>query len=411
MTAAWRSFARFSPTVRLLLVSFGLFNFAFYMLLPFLTTHLHGTVGLAAWSVGLLMGLRNFSQQGLYLIGGSLADRLGHRRVLLTGCLMRAAGFALLGCAESTWLLAVAVVLSGFAAALYAPAAQALLADLCEHDRTGAFALASVFRAAGELLGPLAGVLLLGLGFHAVGLCSALIFAALFALVRRSLPAADPVKPAQTVLGSWRALAAQPHFLGFALAMSGYFVLVAQLSLLLPLELKRATGSDASVAWLFTLSAIVGIGLQMPATRFLNARMPRERGMALGHAVMAVAFLPLLLDMSAAPAWAAVPALACGVLLTLGSLAIHPPMMASVADFAPAELRATAYGLFYLVSALVVLAANVLVGDAFVELGAQGSLHLLWLGLAAWAVLAAMLLAGGALSRRAPPGDPAPQLK
>ena len=109
----------------------------------------------------------------------------------------------MLAFAESGWLLAIAVFLSGFAAALLAPAAQALVADLCESDRTGAFSLASMFRAAGELLGPLAGILLLGVGFQAVGVCSALIFAALFLLIRRSLPVTSvPAKPTLPVFNS-----------------------------------------------------------------------------------------------------------------------------------------------------------------------------------------------------------------
>lgn len=410
MNFGWRAFLAFSPTIRLLLVSFGLFNFAFYMLLPFLTTHMHGTVGLAAWAVGLLMGLRNFSQQGLYLVGGSLADRLGHRRVLLAGCLLRTIGFGVLAFAESWWLLAIAVFLSGFAAALYAPAAQALLADLCESDRTGAFSLASMFRAAGELLGPLAGILLLGVGFQAVGVCSALIFAALFLLIRRSLPVTSvPAKPTLPVFNSWRSLASQPHFIRFALAMSIYFVLVAQLSLLLPLELKRVTNSDTMVAWLFTLSAFIGIVLQMPVTTIFGKHLSRERGMAIGFAVMSIAFFPLLIDTMTGPVGTAIPAITCGMLLTLGSLAIHPPMMASVAERAPAELRATAYGLFYLVGALVVLVANVFVTDAFGVLAAQGSTRPLWLGLAVLAALAAAAVSSGIT--RAPLVDPISQLK
>ncbi|OEV21782.1 hypothetical protein AN219_27155, partial [Streptomyces nanshensis] len=52
-------------------------NLAFYMLMPYLAMHLSGDLGLAAWTVGLVLGVRNLSQQGMFLIGGSIADRLG----------------------------------------------------------------------------------------------------------------------------------------------------------------------------------------------------------------------------------------------------------------------------------------------------------------------------------------------
>ncbi len=41
--------------------------------------------------VGFVLGLRAFSQQGLFVVGGWLVDRYGVRPVVLTGCALRIA--------------------------------------------------------------------------------------------------------------------------------------------------------------------------------------------------------------------------------------------------------------------------------------------------------------------------------
>ncbi|CAM5346167.1 Multidrug resistance protein MdtH [Streptomyces griseorubiginosus] len=43
--------------------------------------------------VGFVLGLRTFSQQGLFVIGGALAGRYGILPVVLTGCALPIGGF------------------------------------------------------------------------------------------------------------------------------------------------------------------------------------------------------------------------------------------------------------------------------------------------------------------------------
>lgn len=386
---------------RLLMWSVGLFNLGFYMLLPFLATHLQHGLGLALWAVGLVLGLRSFSQQGLYFLGGSLADRYGHRRLLLAGCVMRSVGFALFAFATELPILVLATLLTGLAAALYVPAAQAILSELCESNRTEGFALVSVFRGAGELLGPLLGLALLSLGFVAIGLTAAATFAVLVVVLWRVLPSAPPLPSSVrgSMLVGWRTLLRQRGFLSFALAMSGYFVLVSQLSFALPLEIERASGSEAGAAWLFTLGALFSIALQMPLSRTVSRRMSPVHVLTFGYLMMAAAFLPLLIVQTnvlhVSSAWSAAPAVLTGVLLTVASLIVYPPMMARVADSSPVHLRATAFGLFYLVAGIAVVLTNLIAGEAFALSASAGSTWPVWLGLCALALLAAAGLASG----------------
>lgn len=72
-------FRSFDRPAQVLMVNQFSINVGFYMLMPYLAGYLAGPLGLAAWAVGLVLGMRNFSQQGMFLLGGTLADRLGYK--------------------------------------------------------------------------------------------------------------------------------------------------------------------------------------------------------------------------------------------------------------------------------------------------------------------------------------------
>jgi hypothetical protein len=81
--------------VRLLLVNqFGV-NLSFYLLVPYLVTHLTGNLGMSAAATAVVLGVRNLAQQGLFLVGETAAGRLGAHRMIIAGCGLRAVGFGL----------------------------------------------------------------------------------------------------------------------------------------------------------------------------------------------------------------------------------------------------------------------------------------------------------------------------
>ncbi|MYW44176.1 MFS transporter, partial [Streptomyces sp. SID161] len=240
--------AGFDRPARLLMVNQFAINLGFYMLMPYLADHLAHGLGLAAWAVGLVLGVRNFSQQGMFLVGGTLADRYGCKPMILTGCALRSVAFGLLAVADSLPALVAASALTGLAGALFNPAVRAYLAaDAGEERRVAAFAAFNVFYQAGILVGPLAGLALLAWDFGAVCAVAALIFAVLALLQSRALPARPPAgrgaEPAwRAVAADWRTIAANRPFLLFAAAMSGSYVLAFQVYLALPLHARELFG-------------------------------------------------------------------------------------------------------------------------------------------------------------------------
>ncbi|HEX2316846.1 MAG TPA: MFS transporter [Thermomonospora sp.] len=345
------------PGVRLLLVNqFGV-NTGFYLLVPYLATHLTRDLGLSATLTAVVLGVRNLSQQGLFLIGGSAADRLGARRVIIAGCGLRALGFGLFAVGDGLALLVAGAVLSGLAGALFNPAVRAYVAVEAP-DRAGAFALFNVFAQAGALCGPLLGAVLLRVDFRVVAVTAALVFLVLTVVQAFALPAREVPPSGTSVVGDWRACLADRRFVLFTLALSGMFALQNQLYLVLPLAAERATGKPESVAVLFLVATVTTVLFQVRVTRLFGRSPHRERSIAVGMAVMGLGFLaPGVLP-------GVVPVLVAVLGLTVGVMIAQPFVYELIGAYGEAGRTGTYFGMFYLVSGLVAAAVTVLAGWA-----------------------------------------------
>ena len=146
------------------------FNIGFYAVVPFLALFLRDDMLLSGGLIGLILGLRTFSQQGMFILGGTLADRYGAKAIILAGCVVRVAGFLLLACGASLWPIILGACLTGVGGALFSPSIEALLAragTLSRGKRSRAewFALFAVCGELGAVIGPVAGGVLSGSAF------------------------------------------------------------------------------------------------------------------------------------------------------------------------------------------------------------------------------------------------------
>ncbi|MEW2074619.1 MDR family MFS transporter [Streptomyces sp. NPDC012403] len=355
---------RLSPLLRLLIVTQLAFNLGFYAVLPFLSAHLGQAMGMAGWLVGLVLGLRTFSQQGLFVVGGALADRYGIRPVVLAGCALRIAGFVWLGYAERTWAVICAVVLIGFAAALFSPAVESEVArqavvweEAGGGSRTRVLALFTVAGQAGAFVGPLLGALLLAVDFRTACLAGAGVFVLVLAGHARLLPQRIPGRDRTPVKGGLRMVLRNRPFLGLCCAFGAYLLAYNQLYLALPAEVERVTGSQTALAWLFALSSLLVVTAQLPVTRWVGERLAMRRSMAVGLLLVAAGFAVVA---AARPAgWSGtaglVPAAGFVVLLTLGQMLVVPVARAWVPDLAEEGRLGLYTGALSSVSGLIVL--------------------------------------------------------
>ncbi|BAH48678.1 MFS transporter [Rhodococcus opacus] len=370
--ALLRSFPR---SVQLLVLNQYGVNTGFYMLVPYLSMHLTGNLGLSLTITGLVLGIRTLSQQGLFLVGGTAADRLGPHRVIIAGCALRSVGFAVFAFGTSVPLLLLASILSGLAGALFNPAVRSYIAVAEPRRRAEAFAVFNVFAQAGALSGPLIGTALLAVDFRTVALAAAVIFAALTAAQLRLLPA-HPVKPAEsTVLRGWGVVLADRRFVLFTLAMFGMFVLQTQMYLVYPVLAGRITEWAGAVAVLFLSTTVFSLLFQVRITRWFAGRTSRGTAIAVGLALMSGAFVVLLPVLWADPGrvvWQVVLALGALVLSALilesGIMIAQPFVMELIPAYGDSRISGTLFGMFYLVSGVVAAGGNALIGYG-IELG------------------------------------------
>ncbi|MEV4714060.1 MFS transporter [Micromonospora sp. NPDC049374] len=376
----WATLRSFPLPIRLLVVNQLGVNVGFYLLLPYLAGYLADDVGLSAAVIGIVLGVRNLSQQGLFLLGGSAADRLGARSVIITGCALRTVGFGLFALSTSLPLLLAASILSGLAGALFNPAVRTYVAQAAADRRAEAFALFNVFASAGALLGPLLGAALLLVDFRVAALTAAAVFAALTVAQAIWLPAQPVTSSAATVWQDWRTGIADRRFLAFSVALAGMFALQTQLYLILPVQAEHVTGQPVAVAVLFVVSTVVTLTLQLPLTGWLHRRVSRGTSITVGMAVMGAGFLlPLLRVESAPPVLRLLPVLAAAVLLTLGVMITQPFVLELIPAFAGPGLTGTYFGLFYLVSGILAAGCTAAVGAAVGTSGDAGVPAAAWL--------------------------------
>lgn len=390
-----RSFER---SVQLLMVNQFTINLGFYMLMPYLAQHLAGTLGLAAWTVGLILGVRNFSQQGMFLFGGTLADRFGYKPMIIAGLMLRIVGFAVLGLVDSLPALLAASAATGLAGALFNPAVRAYLALDAGERRVEGFALFNVFYQAGILLGPLVGVALTGVSFRLTCLVAAGVFAVLAVVQMRALPARtgprDEGKSAASVLLQWRTVASNRPFLLFSIAMIGSYALSFQMYLALPLEVRRVAGdgevNTIGVGLLFAASGLSTILWQTRLTAWCKEHLGTGRSLVAGLASLGSAFLPLLAA-TAVPmpaegpgrwALAVVPPLIAALLLALGTMLAYPFEMDTIVALSGNRYVATHYGLYNTICGIGITLGNLLTGMALDAARAAGAPALPWVVLA-----------------------------
>ncbi|WP_018527987.1 MULTISPECIES: MFS transporter [unclassified Streptomyces] len=384
------------PYLRMLTATQLAFNIGFYAVLPYLATHLSDGIGLAGWAVGLVLGLRTFSQQGLFVVGGALTDRFGPRPVVLAGCALRIAGFAWLAFATTTATVVGAVLLVGFAAALFSPAVESETArEAVRHERATGIPRAQVlgvFSAAGQagaFLGPLLGTALLFVSFRAACLAGVAVFAGVLAGHARFMPRRERVAVRSIEGGG--AVLAEPRFLALCLAYSGYLVAYNQLYLALPVELARTTGSQDAVGPLFALSSLLVVLVQLPVTRWSAGRLAPRTALSTGLVLVAGGFAVVAATVAYVPrdtGYALLPACALVVLLTLGQMLLVPAARGLVPDLVDEHRLGLATGALSSVSGLAVLAGSAATG-ALLDLPAP----------ALWTVLAAVPLLAAGLAR------------
>lgn len=346
------------------------FNIGFYAVVPFIAIHMQEDLAMSSAIIGLVLGIRTFSQQGMFVFGGWLAGCFGYRALMMAGCLMRVAGYLGLAGADSAMGLVISAALTGIGGALFSPCLEALTAEIDHQEEVraiqknsrpaGLFARFAVFGEFGAVAGPVLGGWMMNWGFAWTAVLCAGIFAAAGCVLYFKIPSEIDAKQPAITWASWKRLAANRAFLWFALAYSTYLFSYNQLYMALPAELARIHAPDMALSWLFVLASVLIIALQMPIAR-LCGRWSENKALATGFLFMALSFVGLAVGVVWWPAdfsagySSLLPTVMFVILLSLGQMFVVPTAMSLVPRYAEPGMLPVYYGLLASAGGLMVL--------------------------------------------------------
>lgn len=396
------------PSRSVILSTQLVFNIGFYAVVPFIAIHMRDELLMGSTLIGIVLGVRTFSQQGLFFLGGLLAHRWGYRRLMLAGCAIRVLGYLGLATAQTPSELIVSAALTGLGGAMFSPCMEALTAEI-EHQtqqlskiktgvkhqsRPNLFALFVVFGELGAVAGPVLGGILMPLGFSWVAASCAGIFMLTGIVLFATVPTQFERAPKK--VGDWSAVFKQRDFLLFALAYSSYLFSYNQLYMAVPAEIARIDAPVITLSWLFVLASVLVISLQFPISS-LCRRISARKALSIGFGCMTVAFaallsstLPFVPDAFENSYFSAAPITLFVIFLSVGQMFSAPVAMSLVPQFAQGGALPIYYGFLASAGGFMVLLGNMLIGGVHDMLAARSGLA----DLTSYAWIVAMLLPG-----------------
>ena len=267
----------------------------FFIVFPLISIRFVDQLGWAALLVGFALGLRQFIQQGLGIFGGALADRFGAKPMIVTGMLLRAAGFASMAMADQPWILMLSCALSAFGGTLFDPPRVALVIKLTRpHERGRFYSILMMQDSAGVVIGALLGSWLLQYDFQWVCWSGAAFFVLTAALNAFVLPAYRVSASVRTpIMTGIKTALRDKYFRRYVLTLTGYYVLSIQVMLMLPLLVNEISGTPTTIRWMYLIQAVLSLSLLYPIARWSEKHFRLDQRLMTGLLLMTFSLMPL----------------------------------------------------------------------------------------------------------------------
>ncbi|CZZ23271.1 multidrug efflux MFS transporter MdtH [Enterobacter hormaechei] len=277
-----------------LLVDNMLVVLGFFVVFPLISIRFVDQMGWAALMVGIALGLRQFVQQGLGVFGGAIADRFGAKPMIVTGMLLRAAGFATMAIAHEPWLLWFSCFLSGIGGTLFDPPRTALVVKLIRPQHRGRFfSILMMQDSAGAVVGALLGSWLLQYDFRLVCATGAVLFILCALFNGLFLPAWKLSTVKAPVREGLDRVLCDKRFVTYVLTLTGYYMLAVQVMLMLPIMVNDIAGTPAAVKWMYAIEACLSLTLLYPIARWSERRFRLEHRLMAGLLLMTLSMMPI----------------------------------------------------------------------------------------------------------------------
>ncbi|MCR8981078.1 MDR family MFS transporter [Brevibacillus laterosporus] len=271
----------------LLALSFCM-NLGFYALIPYLTLYLTGSYGWALSMAGLVLSVRQFSQQGVAFLGGIIADRCGYKLTMILGMIVRGLGFLAFAFCTETWHFFIAAIFSGLGGSLFEPAVSASYAVLTpEGIRKDVFGVKNVLNNVSVVGSQLVGTALIMVDFYWLSIFAGGLYFLCAGLALLVLPPLAVKATKSNVLKSFQTVILDRSFMLYTFILIGHYYIYMQLFLAIPQFVEDTLQKKMAVGTVLSTVAIVTILFQMKVLQWLSNYSQRFTLIGLGTLIMA----------------------------------------------------------------------------------------------------------------------------
>jgi len=312
----------------------------FFLLIPLVAVHYVDDLGWAAGTIGIMLAVRQFSQQGFSPIFGLICDRIGPKALICSGQLVRAAGFGGMAFAGTPLQVLLTMALAGLGGAMFdAPKSAAMAYLTTPAERPRRYATLGVTSGLGVTLGTQLGALLITRDFATVALASGGVYIFLFFWTLLSLPSTRvSTGSLRATEGLWLVWRDRDFILFLAIGI-GYFFVTAQFSLTITLAAADIAGTASAVAWIYLVNTAITVGLGYFVPRWLERWFRPVDLLIAGTGVIAVGLALVGFSSNV------VGILGAAAVFSLGAIMARPGQETVIANLADPGARGTYFGI------------------------------------------------------------------
>jgi DHA1 family multidrug resistance protein-like MFS transporter len=354
----------------------------YYLVIPLLAVHYVDRLGWAAATIGILLAIRQFTQQGVGVVFGVICDRIGPKAPIIAGMLFRGAGFATMAFADSFWTMLGSLILAALGGAMFDSPKSAAIAYLAlPEERPRIYSLLGVLGGVGVTLGTQIGAFLIRYDFKLVCFAGAIVYLIVAMVVVLMLPRMKVSTGSSTSTSAFGGIGMALRdrtFVLFLALLSGYWFVWTQFTLTITLAATDIAGTVAAVSWIYLVNTGITIGLGFLLPTYLGRWLQ-----PMGLLVWGMAILSLGIGLVGLASGVPTILLATFV-FSIGVILARPGQETVTANLADPAARGTYFGVAYFSMAIGGGLGN-LVGGVAYDFGREHDLQL-----ATWVLFAAI---------------------
>jgi DHA1 family multidrug resistance protein-like MFS transporter len=316
------------------------------MVIPYMMVILPKSFGVSAAMAAFLVFVVKFSVKASNFIVGPVADKLGTKKLMIVGMLLRGAGMAAFAVSQNVVWLMVCSLIAGIGNGLYSPPTRAALSALTPPDeQRSVFALRAVAANLGMALAPATMLILAFADVRMVFLGSGILYG-VFALIAWKILPELPVQSEESMTQILKAVWQDKPWVTFCLLVAGSWFLYGQVDSNVVVWADELGG----MSWMAGISTLFAI--TVAALQLATARMRFMKQLHVDHFII-YGTLTMTAGLLIASVWNAIPgAIATVVFIAIGATLLAPGSDLVTVDMAKKHRENSYFAAASLASAL-----------------------------------------------------------